>query len=97
VKDDSFYVFIFYEKQVKYRVLREWAELVVNQLTQKLLIKLMCKKTKLRFYKISEACLPMICYSLLAIQSYLLNCNLVLIDGCIPNDSWGGVRNSPIL
>ena len=75
----------------------EWAELVANQLTQKLLIKLINKKSKLGFYKISEACLPMICYSLLAIQSYLLNCNLVLIDGCIPNNSWSGIHISPIL
>ena len=67
MKDDSFCVFIFYEKQVKSRVLEGRAELVANKLTQKLLIKLMCKKNKLRFYKISEACIPMICYSLLAI------------------------------
>jgi hypothetical protein len=34
VRDDSFCIFIFYGKQVKSRVLKEWAELVASQLTQ---------------------------------------------------------------
>ena len=72
------FVLLYFMKSKKNsRVLEEGAELVVNQLTQKLLIKLMCKKNKLRFYKISDACLPMICYSLLAIQVYLLNCHIL--------------------
>ena len=34
VRDDSFYIFYILWKQVKYRVLKEWAELVASQLTQ---------------------------------------------------------------
>jgi hypothetical protein len=34
VRDDSFCIFIFYGKQLKSRVLKEWAELVASQLTQ---------------------------------------------------------------
>ena len=34
VRNDSFCIFIFYRKQVKSQVLKEWAELVANQLTQ---------------------------------------------------------------
>ena len=75
-----FLYFIF--KARKISVLEGGAELFANQLTQKLPIKLMCKKNKLGFYKVSEACLPMMYYPLLAIQFYLLNCHiLVLIDG----------------
>ena len=86
MRDDSFCVFIFYESS-KVSGLEERAELVASQLTQKLLPKLICERRKLGFYRGSEACLPMMYYSLLAIQFYLLNVNLVLIDGCIPKRS----------
>jgi hypothetical protein len=82
VREDSFCIFFYiFLKASKISVMEGGAELVANQLTQKLLIKLMRKKSKLRFYKGSEACLPMMYYSLLAIQFYLLNVNFILVDG----------------
>jgi hypothetical protein len=34
VRDDSFFILIYYKKQLKSQVLKEWAELVASQLTQ---------------------------------------------------------------